>query len=96
MNAYEITNIMFRSRYQSANLSSLETVYDCWMNQVFMRKLLYNKGYMIRIEHVYTETCKNCDFSVTTFDTIKNRIKIQFYNYELFQLHYNSSREQTY
>ena len=27
--AYEITNIMFRSRYPSANLPSLETVSDC-------------------------------------------------------------------
>ena len=70
MNAYEITNIKFRSRYPSANLPSLEIVSDCWMNQVFMIKLLYNKGYMIRIEHVYTETCKNCDFSVPPFATI--------------------------
>ena len=45
------------------------------MNQVFMRKLLYNKGYMIRIEHVYTETCKNCDFSVPPFATIKIILK---------------------
>ena len=29
MSAYEITNIMFRSRYPSANLPSLETVSDC-------------------------------------------------------------------
>ena len=71
MNAYEITNIKFRSRYPSANLPSLEIVSECWMNQVFMIKLLYNKGYMINIEHVYTEICKNCDFSVPTFDTIK-------------------------
>ena len=70
MNAYEITNIKFRSRYPSANLPSLEIVSDCWMNQVFMIKLLYNKGYMIRIEHVYTETCKKCDFSVPPFATI--------------------------
>ena len=69
--AYEITNIMFRSRYPSENLPSLETVSDCWMNQFFMRKLLYNKYSMISIEHIYTEICKNCDFSVPTFDTIK-------------------------
>ena len=53
--AYKTTNIMFLSRYPSANLPSLETVSDCWMNHVFMRKLLYNKGYVISIEHVYTE-----------------------------------------
>ena len=55
-------HIMFRSRYSSANLPSLDIVSDCWMNQVFIRKLLYNKGYMISIEHVYTEICKNYDF----------------------------------
>ena len=54
--AYEIINIMFRSRYLSANLLSLETVSDCWMNQVFMITLLYNKGFTISIEHVYTES----------------------------------------
>ena len=67
--AYKITNIMFRSKYSLANLPSLETVSDCWMNQVLMKKILYNKGYMISIEHVYTEKFKNCDFSVYTFDS---------------------------
>ena len=38
--AYKITNIMFHSRYPSANLPSLEIVSNYWMNQVFMRKLL--------------------------------------------------------
>ena len=32
------------------------------MNQVFLRNLLCNKGYVITIEHVYREICKNCDF----------------------------------
>ena len=36
MNAYEITNIMFCSRYPSANLPSWETVSDCWMNQIVL------------------------------------------------------------
>ena len=67
----KITNIMFRSRYPSANLPSLERVSDCWINQDFMRKLLYNKDYMISIEHIYTYTCKNYVFSVPTFVTIK-------------------------
>ena len=71
MSAYEITNIMFHSRYPSANLPSLERVSDCWINQDFMRKLLYNKDYMISIEHIYTDTCKNCVFFVPTFATIK-------------------------
>ena len=36
--AYKIPNIMFCSRYPSANLPSLEIVSNYWMNQVFMRK----------------------------------------------------------
>ena len=70
MSAYDITNIMFRSRCPSTNLPSLETIYDCWMNQVYMRKLLYDKGYMISIKHDYSETCKNCDFAIPTFAMI--------------------------
>ena len=84
---------MLRSRYPPENLPSLERVSDCWMNQFFMRKLLYNKGYMISIKHVYSETCKNYYFAVPTFAKIKHLIAIQFYNETLFQLHYNSSRE---
>ena len=85
MSAYDITNIMLRSRYPSANSPSLETEAEYWMNHVFMRKLLYNKGYMISIKYVYSETCKNCDFSVPTFAMIrKNYIAIQFYNEKLF------------
>ena len=39
MSTYEITNIMFRSRYPSSNLPLLEAASDCWMYQFFMRKL---------------------------------------------------------
>ena len=35
--AHKITNIMFRSKCPSENLPSLETVSDCWMNQVFIK-----------------------------------------------------------
>ena len=68
--AYKTTNIMFHSRYSSAKIPSFETVSNGWMNQVFLRKLLYNKGYMISIKHVYTEICKNCDFPVSSFDIV--------------------------
>ena len=63
---------MIRSRYSSVNLPSLEIVSDCWMNQVSIRKLLYYKSYMISIEHVYIEICKNCDFSVPTSEIKKS------------------------
>ena len=51
---------------------------------------------MISIKHVYSETCKNYYFAVPTFAKIKYLIAIQLYNEKLLQLHYNSSREQTY
>ena len=36
-NAYKTSNILFLSKYPSENLPSLETVSDCWMNQVFIK-----------------------------------------------------------
>ena len=68
--AYKTTNIMFYSRYSSAKIPSYETVSDGCMNQIFLRKLLYNKGYMISIEHIYTEICKNYDFPALSFDIV--------------------------
>ena len=68
---------MFLSRYPSEKVPPFETFSDGWMNQVFLRKLLYNKGYMISIEHVYTEICKNCDFPVPSFDIV-NRIVLKY------------------
>ena len=68
---------MFLSRYPSAKVPSFETVSDGWMNQVCIRKSLYNKGYMIGIEHVYLEVCKNCDFPVPSFDIV-NKITLKY------------------
>ena len=85
--AYKTTNIMFLSRYPSAKVPSFETVSDGWKNQVFLRKLLYNKCYMISIEHVYTEICKNCDFPAPSFDIVNKIVlkykstDINFYNF---------------
>ena len=39
---------------------------------IFMRTLLYKKGYRISIKYVYSETCKKCDFTVPTFALIKD------------------------
>ena len=69
--------MIFLSRYPSAKISSFKTVSDRWMNQVFLRKLLYNKDYMISIEHVYTEICKKCDFPVPSFDIV-NKIVLKY------------------
>ena len=75
--AYKTTNMMFHSRYLSAKIPSFETVSNGWMNQVFLRKLLYNKGYMISIEHVYTEICKSCDFLAPSYDIV-NKIVLKY------------------
>ena len=68
---------MFLSRYPSEKVPSFEIVSDGWKNQVFLRKLLYNKCYMISIEHVYTEICKHCDFLAPYFDIV-NKIVLKY------------------
>ena len=76
MYADKTTNMIFHSRYPLAKIPSFESVSDGWMNQVFLRKLLYNKGYVISIEHVYREICKYCDFPAPSFDIV-NKILLK-------------------
>ena len=77
MHAYKTTNLIFHSRYPLAKKTSFETVSDGWMNQVFLTKLLFNKGYVISVENVYREICKSCDFPAPSFD-IFNKIVLKY------------------
>ena len=46
------------------------------MNQLFLRKILFNKGILISIKYVYRETCNNCDFTASSFVILnKNMLK---------------------
>ena len=47
------------------------------MNQVFLRKLLFNKGYVISIEHVYREIYKHYNFPAPSFDIV-NKIVLKY------------------
>ena len=66
--AYEVTTIMFKSRYPTADFPSLDNVSNCWMNQVFLRKLLSNKSNMKNIKNVYKESCEKFNYVVPTFE----------------------------
>ena len=67
MQAYNTTNLIFKSRYPLAKNPTIEKVSETWMNQVFLRKILFNKGILISIKHVYRETCNNFDFTSPSF-----------------------------
>ena len=47
------------------------------MNQVFLRTLLFNKGILISIKHVYREIYNNCDFPTPSFDIV-NKIVLKY------------------
>ena len=47
------------------------------MNQVFLRTLLFNKGILISIKHVYREIYNNCDFPTPSFDIV-NKIILKY------------------
>ena len=72
--AYEVTTIMFKSRYPTADFPSLDNVSNCWMNQVFLRKLLSNKSNMKNIKNVYKESCEKFNYVVPTFEKIKRKV----------------------
>ena len=77
LQAYNTTNLIFKSRYPFAKNPTIEKVSESWMNQVFLRKILFNKGLLISIKHVYKETCNNCDFTAPSFDILKKHAEIQ-------------------
>ena len=39
-----------------------------------LKKILFNKGYVISVEHVYREICKSCDFPAPSFDILNKNI----------------------
>ena len=61
LHAYNTTNLIFISRYPLAKYSTIENISESWMNQIFLRKVLFNKGILISIKHVYKETCNSCE-----------------------------------
>ena len=91
MNAYDTTNLIFKTRYPFAKCPSLQKVSRSWMIQFFLRKMLSNKGLLISIRHVYKETCNICDFAAPSFEILqKNMLKYkaidnQFYNFIIYQ-----------
>ena len=53
--------------------------------------MLFNKGLLISIRHVYKETFNSCDFAAPSFELLqKNMLKYkaidnQFYNFIIYQ-----------
>ena len=81
MLVYNTTNLIFKSRYPLAKNPTIEKVSETWVNQVFLRKILFNTGILISIKHVYRETCDNCDFTASSFDILnKNMLKYKAIN----------------
>ena len=72
--AHECTTIMFQSRYPTADFPSLEKVSNCWINQVFMRKLKSNKTKMKNIKDIYNETCDDFKYIFSIFSIIKKNV----------------------
>ena len=58
---------------------------------ICLRKILFNKGLLISIRHVYKETCNICDFTAPSFEILqKNMLKYkaldnQFSNFIIYQ-----------
>ena len=90
LNAYDTTNLIFKTRYRFAKCPSLQKVSRSWMNQFFLRKILSNKGLLISISHISKETCNICHFAAPSFEILqKNMLKYkaidnQFNNFIIY------------
>ena len=73
LQAYNTINLIFKSRHPLAKYPTIEKVSESWMNQVFLRKISFNKGLLISIKHVFKETCNSCDFTAPSFEILKKK-----------------------
>ena len=93
LSAYDITDLMFKSRFSKLTIPTIEFATNHWTKQITLRKCLCIKKHLKLDKKAHNQTCDICDWKVLSFTGNSKYVNEYQETLKLFLIYYSINPE---